>query len=390
MASQPPDRAEVEEALFELQQYLSDRIAPLMVADSIELLTRVPADLVVAQIDAWTSGQYRSGRGGVPVSDYLFHAVQKIHMLGDFKLLPVSVLDPYVAQLKQAVLAICPEEDRELLASNLERLEHLGDRARAGRRHPVPPARRAAHGRVRTARRVGAHAGGRGRRSGAGERAAPGRARRSASAPMAAAPVDPVISADVAHSLRRLTLLLGRLATNAMPAGVEAAAPTEQNELVSQVLATATATAANGKELDHHLDRLRAMGGPARTDQIFQALGESLPGWSLDSPSCRRRAPAPTTARRPRPCAGWSRSRRTRAKPPAGTATSSTRPSARSARASSRAPSPCSTSRSSSRPSGRCRRRSSRPSATRATTTSTRSACASWPRRRASTSRWRA
>src|SRR5262245_62756086 len=93
-----------------------------MVADSIELLTRVSPDLVVAQIDAWTSGQYRSGRGGVPVSDYLFHAVQKIHMLGDFKLLPVSVLDPYVAHLKQAVLSICPEEDRELLANNLSRL----------------------------------------------------------------------------------------------------------------------------------------------------------------------------------------------------------------------------------------------------------------------------
>ena len=32
MAPQAPDRAEVEEALFELQRYLSDRIAPLMIA----------------------------------------------------------------------------------------------------------------------------------------------------------------------------------------------------------------------------------------------------------------------------------------------------------------------------------------------------------------------
>lgn len=282
MASQPPDRAEVEEALFELQQYLSDRIAPLMVAESIELLTRVPPDLVVAQIDAWTSGQYRSGRGGVPVSDYLFHAVQKIHMLGDFKLLPVTVLDPYVALLKQAVLAICPEEDRELLATNLSRLNIsvTGPAPVVDILYRQPGAQpTAASAPMAVSARAPIAPGG-----GGGGGPVPVSGPISMGAPMAAAPVDPVISADVAHSLRRLTLLLGRLATNPLPAGVEAPAPTEQNELVSQVLATATATASNGKELDQHLDRLRALGGPARTDQIFQALGESLPGWSLDSP----------------------------------------------------------------------------------------------------------
>ena len=51
------------------------------------------------------------------------------------------------------------------------------------------------------------------------------------------------------------------------------------------MLTTATRSAANGRELDQHLDRLRALGGPARTDQIFQALGASLPAWTLDSPN---------------------------------------------------------------------------------------------------------
>jgi hypothetical protein len=289
VASQPPDRAEVEEALFELQQYLSDRIAPLMVADSIEVLTRVSPDLVVAQIDAWTSGQYRSGRGGVPVSDYLFHAVQKIHMLGDFKLLPVTVLDPYVAQLKQAVLAICPEEDRELLASNLSRLNVsvTGPAPTVDILYRQPGSQpTAASAPMATSAHMPIASGG--GSAAAGISTPPG-------VPMAVAPMDPVISADVAHSLRRLTLLLGRLATNTLAAGVEVALP-DQNELVSQVLATATASAANGKELDQHLDRLRAMGGPARTDQIFQALGESLPGWSLDSPSLRSAGSASDSA----------------------------------------------------------------------------------------------
>jgi hypothetical protein len=279
VAPEPPDRAELEEALFELQQYLSDRIAPLMVADSLERLTRVSPDVVIAQIDSWTSNQYRSGRGGVPVSDYLFHALQKIHMLGELKLLPASVLDPYVAQLKQAVLAICPEGDRELLANNLSRLavSVTGPAPTVDILYRQPGAQpTASSAPLATAAQVPVVAPGGG---------APAGGPVPAGAPAPAAPVDPAISADVAHSLRRLTLLLGRLATNPLPTpGLEGAAATEQTELVSQVLATATASATNGKQLDHYLDRLRAMGGPARTDQIFQALGESLPGWSLDSP----------------------------------------------------------------------------------------------------------
>jgi hypothetical protein len=269
----------VEEALFELQRYLSDRIAPLMIADSIELLTRVPHDLVVAQIEAWTSEQYRSGRGGIPVSDYLFHALQKIHVLGELKLLPATVLDPYLAELKQAVLGICPEEDRELLASNLSRLavNVSGPAPAVDILHRQPGAQAtAASAPLATSARAPVAATG-------GETAARGPV--PSGAPTSPAPVDPMISADVAHSLRRLTLLLGRLATHPLPApDVKGATPAEQNELVSQVLASATASAANGKELDHYLDRLRAMGGPARIDQIFQALGETLPGWTLDSP----------------------------------------------------------------------------------------------------------
>ena len=291
MASQPPDRAEVEEALFELQQYLSDRIAPLMVADSIELLTRCPVDLVVAQLDAWTSSQYLAGRAGVPVSDFLFHAVQKIHMLGDFKLLPSSVLDPYLEKIKQAVLPVCPVEDRELLANNLARLgttvsgpaptvDILYRQPGANATAASAPLAAPAHAVAVTAVAAPVAAG------------APVAAARPGGTPgavPAAVPVvaaDPIISADVAHSLRRLTLLLDRMATQQLAATpVAGPGPSEEAELVSQVLTTATRSAANGRELDQHLDRLRALGGPARTDQIFQALGASLPAWSLDSPN---------------------------------------------------------------------------------------------------------
>jgi hypothetical protein len=290
VAAQPPDRAEIEEALFELQQYLSDRIAPLMVADSIELLTRCPVDLVVAQLDSWTSSQYSSGRAGVPVSDFLFHAVQKIHILGDFKLLPSSVLDPYLERIKQAVLPVCPVEDRDLLASNLARLgtsvtgpaptvdilyRQPGTAASAASAPLAAPAYAVA---VTAASAPVA----------AGVPVVVARPGAAPGAPPTVAPVvaaDPIISADVAHSLRRLTLLLDRLATQQVAATPAGPGPSEEAELVSQVLTTATRSAANGRELDQHLDRLRALGGPARTDQIFQALGASLPAWTLDSPN---------------------------------------------------------------------------------------------------------
>jgi hypothetical protein len=202
------------------------------------------------------------------------------------------VLDPYLEQIKQAVLTVCPVEDRDLLASNLARLgttvsgpaptvDILYRQPGAAATSASAPLAAPAHAVAMTAAAAPVAA------------AVPVAVARSGAAPGVAAPVavtvaaaDPIISADVAHSLRRLTLLLDRLATQQVTAAAPAGpGPTEETELVSQVLTTATRSAANGRELDQHLDRLRALGGPARTDQIFQALGASLPGWSLDSPS---------------------------------------------------------------------------------------------------------
>ena len=58
MSGQPPN-AELDEAILELQQYLSDSLPPLVVADSIQLLLKYPAEAVVPTIRAWTAAQYR-------------------------------------------------------------------------------------------------------------------------------------------------------------------------------------------------------------------------------------------------------------------------------------------------------------------------------------------
>ncbi len=104
-----PTNPELQEALLEFQQYLSDAVPPLVVADSVQLLIKYPPDLILPSIRAWTAAQYRGGAGStVPISDYLFHAVKKIHMMGEFKLVPREPLEAYLASLRAPILGLCP------------------------------------------------------------------------------------------------------------------------------------------------------------------------------------------------------------------------------------------------------------------------------------------
>src|SRR5260370_17488345 len=106
---------EIREAIEELQQYLSDTLPPLVVADSIKLLLDYPVGLVASNIHAWTSGQYHRGGADLPISDYLFHAVRKIQLMGEFHLVPQQPFQKYLHTLKIAALNYCPPRDPHLL-----------------------------------------------------------------------------------------------------------------------------------------------------------------------------------------------------------------------------------------------------------------------------------
>src|SRR5512134_2865402 len=86
MTVKTPD-AEVRLALFELQRYLSDELAPMMAAGSVEVLLDCPPQLVASAIQGWVSAQYRGPAANVPVSDYLFHSAKKIHLMSQLDLL---------------------------------------------------------------------------------------------------------------------------------------------------------------------------------------------------------------------------------------------------------------------------------------------------------------
>ena len=266
MSGQPPNiSSELEEAILELQQYLSDNLPPLVVADSIQLLLKYPPEAVVPTIRAWTAAQYRGGAGGrLPISDYLFHALKKIHMMSEFKLVPQEPMSAYLGQLKPIVMAICPAEDREILAQNLSRLGEATTTSTA-----VSPVQQI-HRQMESAT--------------AASREAPTAASRDTAADTGA------VSSEALRGLKRLSLLLERLGTagslgvggpadaaGAGGGGGAASLPAP----VSEALAFAARSSHSREELEHTLARLKSLGVETGTDSLFRALSLSVPGWVL-------------------------------------------------------------------------------------------------------------
>jgi hypothetical protein len=285
MSGQPPNNPsemqplELQEAILELQQYLSDSVPPLVVADSIQLLLKYPPEAVLPTIRAWTAAQYRGASGGAaPVSDYLFHALKKIHMMSEFKLVPQEPMNAYLGQLKPIVMSICPAEDREMLSQNLSRLGESTSTSAAV--SPVQNIHRqmdssthAASSRRPTAAEPATAAGG------------------SATASSAAD------GTEALRGLKRVSLLLERLEAvggfGGGPGGSAPAVPAQAGSAgvpagiasvpapASQALAFAARSSHSREELEQMLSRLKSLGVDTGTDNLFRALSMSVPGWAL-------------------------------------------------------------------------------------------------------------
>ena len=228
--------ADLHEAVQELHLYLSDRIAPLMFAYSMEVLLEQPAVLLAGEIQSWSSQQAMAAPG-TAVADLLFHAVKKVAVMGEFDLVSKETLGGRLRELGQAVLPLCPPEDRDVLRQNLEMLGRA-------------PIASAAAGPVEMLHRQ------------------PG------SAPAARPSVADTVSGKVASGLRKLGLFLERLQVPA------AAAPPEQRrEVASQFMTTAAVQSKNQQELDEQLAPLRQLGIETSMDKVVGALAQSLPGW---------------------------------------------------------------------------------------------------------------
>ena len=237
----------VVDALGELDQYLSDRLAPLMIAESMTVLARVPVDRVARQVHTWAAAQRAAS--SLPLADYLFHALRKVQIVGEFRLLPPSLFSSFFAGLQNGVLALTPAEQRPLLAADLAKLGQTDTRSVEQVERLHRPAG-ASEGKAEAPRAEPA------------EPARGGKLRLWAGLTLPEA------------TLRRLSLLfdtLGQLAPS-VPAKRRVA-------LAADAFATASSAASSPAEMDAQLQQFSASGVVAHTYEAFRMLGESLPAW---------------------------------------------------------------------------------------------------------------
>jgi hypothetical protein len=245
-AGEAPVSAEVREAVIELQQYLSDRVAPLMVVDSLALLVHQPPQLLAAEIAAWAAYQ-RTSAADLSVADLLFHGARKIAMMGELDLVPKEEIGHCLEGLTAALPPQCPEEQRELLRQNLER---LGQAALAGVTASAIPVLE--------------------RQPGAKPAQDPGA----------------TLSPEATLGLRRLSLFLERLQPLVAGTPASAVPPEQRREVASQFMTAAAVQSSTSKELEQHLAPLREFGVDTTMDQVLRTLARTLPGWgSLPSAS---------------------------------------------------------------------------------------------------------
>ncbi len=262
---------DVEEALGDLRQYLSDVIAPLIFANSLNILLSRPPLMVAEEIQSWTTDQTRRSGSAVPLSDFLYHAMRKLYVVGEYKLVAAEALHHYLEVLKELVLRLCPPEDRELLRENLNHLSEMPLWFDA----PLSALHRQD---LHEAVLVSASHGG----------------TKAASARSGGAMDEATTSA-----LRRFTLLAERL-TQAMPppavrssgaAGQKTApqAAVEQTpapaadraEVISQLLVAAAQSAGSVTEFQAYRQKLSNLGLDLTMEEIFRSIGHSLPQWNL-------------------------------------------------------------------------------------------------------------
>ncbi len=249
----------VVEALAELQLYLSDAIAPLVVTDSIATVLTVPPSRVAQEVLSWTASQHRRLGGSVPISDYLYHAVRKLYVMGELNLVQKTAMVAYLESLNAYLLEFCPDEDRELLRQNLASLGEV----RSDLAAPVLDVQGVHGGEVAAALQD---------RSGGGK--------------------------VTINTERRFAQLVERLARLPLPA---ATAATEgpgggRGDVASQLLSVAARNSADAEEFQQYKESLRGAGLGSTMEEVFRSLSRRLPGWVLpEVPGGVGRTAVPTT-----------------------------------------------------------------------------------------------
>ena len=230
-------RPEVREAIEELQLYLSDVLPPLVVADAFKLLLSFPASLIASNIESWTAARYRPG-SVIKISDYIFYAVKKVFLIGEFRLVPRDPFQRFFEELKTLVLGFCPEAERETLRRNMDLLGKSTEQVSSSVDALI---------------------------------------RQRSEEGVPAVSSESLLTPEEIRGLRRFSLLLERLVQRVPEEGVSEAGAA--SDPLGQALTTAALTSRRPEDFEQNLDRLRELGLEVETADIFRALAASLPGW---------------------------------------------------------------------------------------------------------------
>jgi len=228
-ASQPGTPPELCEALEEVEHFLNDRLPPLMAWDSVQRLTSLQPAVSAAQLWSWAERQ-RTAQDAHSFVDLLFHALQRLSVMGDLDLIEKKGLVTYLRAAGTEMAAALPGGERERLRRALSRIGE-SELTRAAPLENV---------------------------QGVGG--------------------DSSVLVRPSPGLKRLSLVEQRLRRLV---GAGPASRVSQEKLAGQALALAAREARNGAELNHHLRRLRAAGVPSAPEHVFRTLGQQLDDWAL-------------------------------------------------------------------------------------------------------------
>jgi hypothetical protein len=208
---------DLQKAFRDLREYLSDRLPPQRMADSLTVLLEAPPAVVARRIHEWATAQ----PGPASLSDYLSLGIRRVLALGSLQRVPGDRLAAFVRRVGKELLALAPPLDRNRLVALVSLLPRAEGTANDAPDSPPRPA-----------------------------------------------------AATPPYSSQRLTLILDRL-------DVLKAARTamSRRELLVEAVLTAALEARSFARLEESLEGLRRRGFLRGTDEIFRALLESLPNW---------------------------------------------------------------------------------------------------------------
>jgi len=232
-------------ALEELDRYLADLVAPLLVADEIETLTEFPPELTAEALNAWALTQFRLSETGETLADLLFHAIKKIQAFEEFNLLPQEKFVGFLADVADHLLSVVPPAEQERLVGMLAYL-------REGRGAGVPT--------VQNLRRA----------------VPAGAARVQRAAEESSTPLTP----EELRSLRRFSLLFDRLGAGKEKGGDGEQGGKVDDESARQLLVLAAAGATTAGDLQSRMAQLQGAGvGPAFARDLVRSLSAAIPDW---------------------------------------------------------------------------------------------------------------